>query len=69
MYLFRYRRGVWHPRQRQDDLDNLYGHTETPYQWELSEGAQLDDNTKGTVTFSDSLNSVGFSKAKDGINY
>lgn len=68
VHLFRYRRGVWYPRQRQDDLDNLYGHTETPYQWELSEGSQLGDSTTGTVTFH-SLNSVGFSKAKEnGMN-
>ena len=34
---YRYRRRRWSPQE--DDLDNLYENTETPYQWELNENA------------------------------
>ena len=58
---YRYRRGRWSPQE--DDLDNLYENTETPYQWELNDptsGAPGKDNIDGSapVVGSRSGNSV-----------
>lgn len=55
----RYRRNRWSPQN--DDLDNLYENTDTPYQWELKENpppAPVGGDTDGAAPVISSGNSV-----------